>query len=766
MALDDDTSDVSEHAVDVMEDRFIRPRGFEDLSMDDIMSFHRPTPTRNNNRSDTRLAVMRPHFRQFNTPEDLIKHVAKYNQRSAQKKIIANARRAFATDPQSTGLDMEKVARHADFAQKHGLIALLRHVISERSSQMVQPIDVETMVPKPTASSGTSQPPYPTAATLAVMGEVHKGIKLRIDQDSLVNVHPPSRDPGFNLAAERSIRKQMDKNLTVVVTDEQFNPLCVNENLQQHNSNLFMVEKDRTDPQDAGRFIVDFSASGINSDESTRFLAEQDGKYRDANAVYICRLALEKRARHPHQPLFICKTDVKTCFNRIPMDPHSIPMTATRFYKDDVLMVALSTGASFGLNASNSTQKSLTEAMHAVLTRIDREDLDEESASVFLDDFFGFRTWEEIIQFFRTRMATTDQFEGLDAISNEKSEFGEILQLLGYLLDMIDMTISVSDTLLEKYFWTLFHILPMDIKRGSTISLQEAQRASSYLHIICIIVPSLSAYSKGLARAMHGSGTTIHISRDAMIDIDAHRDFARRLFYDARCLALPMQILTLRSIMVGESEEEFHQRQMSVAEYILFSDARGTSSHTQRWGDCWMVAPKGTTFDTQDDNIVDYGVGEWPAYYENKSITTVKKLNIAILEMISTLRGAFAFLYGWKAPERTSTDPLHIHIITDNEVSLYRLLKNKGTHPMIPHLLRIHARLQQDKNVIFTYGKIRSEDNRFTDSGSRGFQNAYGPTALRKCSHQAANPMLPPWWDGLQAVLRSMPATHSRTTRK
>ena len=102
--------------------------------MDDITSFHRPTPTRYNDRSDTRLAIMRPHFQQFNTPEDLIKHVAKFNQRSAQKKIIANARRAFATDPQSVGLDTAKVARHAAFAREHGLIALLRHTISERSS--------------------------------------------------------------------------------------------------------------------------------------------------------------------------------------------------------------------------------------------------------------------------------------------------------------------------------------------------------------------------------------------------------------------------------------------------------------------------------------------------------------------------------------------------------------------------------------------------------------------------------------------------------
>jgi len=217
---------------------------------------------------------------------------------------------------------------------------------------------------------------------------------------------------------------------------------------------------------------------------------------------------------------------------------------------------------------------------------------------------------------------------------------------------------------------------------------------------------------------------------------------------------------------MNETKEDRQQRQMLVADLIQFSDARGISKN--KWGDCWMMTPAHTTIETQDDNIIDFGYGEWDALFENGTkFTACKKLNIAILEMITLLRGTFAFLRNWKSPhQRDHKKPIHIHILTDNHVSYHRLLKNKGTHPVVPFLLRLQCDLQQEYCTIFTYGTIESVLNRFTDSGSRGFKNTYGPQALQKIAHLHPNHLLPPWWTNMQEILRSTPAAQSHRVRK
>lgn len=771
-----DLSDV-ESTIHIEFDSFVRPSGYESMSQHDIDQFRVPTPPGNRiGQLDTRLAILRPHFAEMHSVDMLIKNVSKYNQKQIQRNIINNAKREDILNSMSTRLNKTTTNAHTTFARQHGLIALLTQVINERKKAMVQPINILTMVPLPTVRTLMSQPPPPTTAALAVMGNIHHGIKLHIDPTALIAVQHQSRELGINLAIERSVRKQVDKGHAVALPLSTFDDQCAKEHLHSHISSSFFVAKDRTDPNDAGRHIIDLTASGINSLESKQLLADRDGPYRDATAVYICNLALEARARNPDSTLVLCKCDVESCFKRIPMDPQDIPMTATVFYSTDgTPMVSLSTGANFGLNASNSTQKSLTEAMHAGLLKIDYEDFGHDTGSVYLDDFFAIRTLgDQVVQFFRTRNEQSDRFMGINSISKPKSEWGEVLQLLGYLFNMVDMSISVSDTLLEKYIWVLFHILPMEIRRGSSISLEDAQRATSYLHIVSIIVPCLHAYSNGLARATRGviqqSKSRVYISTDALIDIIQHREFVHRLFYDARCLALPMRLLSLRTIKLNETEAQLQQRQMESADFILFSDARGISNG--HWGNCWMVAPRGTTIETQDHNIVDYDYGEWDALFEPHAIIGVKDLNIALLEMITTLCGAFAFLCGGKAPIRRQLNQLlHIHTLTDSHVSYYRLLKNKGTHPIVPFLLRIQSCLQQEKNVIFTYGTIKSADNRFTDAGSRNFDTEYGPQALVRCQHVVRNRLLPHWWNNLQATLLSLTDTpshrkHERSTNQ
>jgi hypothetical protein len=184
----------------------------------------------------------------------------------------------------------------------------------------------------------------------------------------------------------------------------------------------------------------------------------------------------------------------------------------------------------------------------------------------------------------------------------------------------------------------------------------------------------------------------------------------------------------------------------------MFNDARGIDLHSRSWGGCWIITPAGTTNEQQADNIIDFDANEYPPFKEHSFKD--KYLNIAILEMIVFIRGVYAFLSGPHAPQRHPNDPpTHIHILTDNEVAFHRALKNKGTHHIVPFLLRELSFLQHTFGVVLTYGKIKSEDNWFTDAGSRNWQTKSGPRALRALGNKIPNRLLPTWWIDLQAKL-------------
>ena len=97
-------------------------------------------PTATSTRNDTRLGVLRPHFNRINTSEELITNSEKYKESNIQKVIGKNAARAFETNPESTGLDLNILKNHIQMAHDLGIEKLLQKIIDDRRSHMVQPI--------------------------------------------------------------------------------------------------------------------------------------------------------------------------------------------------------------------------------------------------------------------------------------------------------------------------------------------------------------------------------------------------------------------------------------------------------------------------------------------------------------------------------------------------------------------------------------------------------------------------------------------------
>ena len=97
------------------------------------------------------------------------------------------------------------------------------------------------------------------------MKDFHRGVDLLIDQSTLVHTPYRQRHLHINQAMERAVRKQMDKNSMICIPYDSFVHLCDDASIQHHDSPFFFTFKDRTDPNDAGRLIIDYKQSGINS---------------------------------------------------------------------------------------------------------------------------------------------------------------------------------------------------------------------------------------------------------------------------------------------------------------------------------------------------------------------------------------------------------------------------------------------------------------------------------------------------------------------
>ena len=88
MIVEDKYVDTASYSPPLVHDFFVRPKGYEELTQEDVNRWYKPPPNMNRiGANDARLAVIRPHFHAFNTFDKLIANVAKYNERSVQRII-------------------------------------------------------------------------------------------------------------------------------------------------------------------------------------------------------------------------------------------------------------------------------------------------------------------------------------------------------------------------------------------------------------------------------------------------------------------------------------------------------------------------------------------------------------------------------------------------------------------------------------------------------------------------------------------------------
>lgn len=168
------------------------------------------------------------------------------------------------------------------------------------------------------------------------------------------------------------------------------------------------------------------------------------------------------------------------------------------------------------------------------------------------------------------------------------------------------------------------------------------------------------------------------------------------------------------------------------------------------WGGGWAACPAGTTVATQGDAVIDYGSDTYLALDTANAVGD--ELHINIQEMLVTLRAIDAHVTTAQRPAHLATgQPWHIHTLTDNTPSLFNLIKTKGTHPLIPFLLREHSKLAERHHLLLTYGEVKGEDNWLADAHSRQLKTAAGTRASTAVQHLAPNRTWPPWWQAMEA---------------
>lgn len=662
---------------------------------------------------------------------------------------------AAAMADTATRIDLSLVGEHTAFAQQHGLLALITRLSNKLRTKSVQPIDRHRDVPPYGDHNARTRPPYPTNLALEALERAHDGIHVDANAAQSPPLRP--REPGYHRAMERTAQKEVQKGRGIALPAAIVRDLCTKENMQLFVTDSFIRQKAGVD---AGRRCDDYTDSNVNTDEKRQFFADINGDYGDPDMVHFCRLIQATVAVHGRNDIVMAIADIEGYFRRMRIHPSSVTKLCTWFQIDGEDYFFLPFGGPFGLMESNASALGCSEAIHAALCEADIRVCGRPLGSIYVDDMGAPLHLSELVHFYRSRFAICKRFVGETAIAIErtKTHWGTRELLLGNIYDTRALTVALSPELLHKHTWALFTLLPEQLAPGLVLRTRLAQRIASYMINVSYIAYGLRAFSKALYGCAKGADNNnkskLYLDASAIVDINRHRDWIRRTWLDASSTSVSINIPPLLHKEVGESTLQLQLRQQAAAHTVMFTDASGTSKRTRAWGGGWIACPAGTTISTQADVVLDWGSQQYNAIDTNH----IRRgdLHINILEMIVALRAIDSHVRSGHRPAHLLPgQPWHIHVLIDNTPALYKLIKHKATHPLITFLLRAHSDLEQEHNLLLTFGEIKSEDNWMSDAASRQFRTLLGARALIAIADCPQNRSWPVWWTDMEHVAKS-----------
>ena len=531
--------------------------------------------------------------------------------------------------------------------------------------------------------------------------------------------------------------------------------LAKSEKLTLHCSPLFLAKK-RDKPR--GRLVVNYSHDGPNHIAKKSLLAQVFGRITTPQIANICQLVINAHKVFPGQELVGLRRDIDNAYHRMRYSLPSSMLCATQISIGPTTYAIIPTVALMGDQDVNSSFDQVTKAINEKLS-LYTEAITKSRLSLTTtatDDIIGIGSKQFISDLSDQigRIVGDGRAPGLcshsSAISQHKDLYGSTIEILGWLFDIPNQTISPTALTFAKLI-NLFFVETADSSQpGQRISVLLLMRLGAHATRSADVITPMLPYSRSFHQNTRGScnpTTSVYLTKRSSHDITMWQALLTYAFNNAEILFAKTYAPTLRHrLFPTETNTERDHRGFLHANHVLYSDAC-TGDHTKN-------NPPGVG--GYLPNYAWFGTSVPALQFMRHSSGDLVPTSINILELLGlifTLAVAVAAL--------PTTPNTHIHIFCDNTTCVSKVRTLRATHPVYSYLLFAYSFLQIRSQVTVTIGSIPGADNITADAASRRFQVPNGPNIRQSLVNLQQYNISPTFIDEIHLALMTSPNTES-----
>jgi hypothetical protein len=503
---------------------------------------------------------------------------------------------------------------------------------------------------------------------------------------------------------------------------------CADDRLDLHTSPAFIAPKRNND---FGRLVINFSASGPNSDEKPALLAAKYGSIQLPSVGIFARLLRGVQRRFPNDHIFIVKTDFDSWYKRLALAVDSMPLLA--FMVGDlngVPHVAIPIVEQFGVQEASFHADYGSRLIHQHMANWSMQRYGIVTGSIYTDDGVYFTPPREVEPHRNAIGSFAINVAGAEILQRKKDVLAEVAEVLGYVFNVPFDLLYVSPSAFLKLLAIFFHEIPLDIQPGFLLAIRLYQRVSSLAIRASECIPTLKWFVKSFSmnlRGVHASATTAPLSPQAYTDILMWRHILWLAVVQSDASFLGTSIDTAIWLLRDPSESKLARalRHESTADYIIHVDA---CKDSRRIG-------IGSTFRTQQNRVIcgwqSFSFSDFSHYWVDGVLCDVP---INLLECFAFVSAIVSFVTDI-LPAFVSPRVVQVHVWSDNTSTLAWVSKCRAMSPTHAFLLQVLGHVTLRSNIRLTSGHIPGIENDFADATSREFDCPNGAAILFQLQH-------------------------------
>ena len=274
-------------------------------------------------------------------------------------------------------------------------------------------------------------------------------------------------------------------------------------------------------------------------------------------AADVCQMHANAIAAFPGEELVATRLDVASAYNRIRVQPQSIPLGALFFVgADGVDYVALPTVEWFGSQDSNFHWQLVTEDCACRSARRCMVEQQCLLSGMYTDDWFVFGAAWFVARESRRFADDAVSIVGEGAINATKTLKGSCIDIIGMSNDLTsNHSIGLSGTIYLKLVCAMFVMLDMDLRVGDRVLVKTLQSVASRVLRSADVVQVMGAYSRGFSdnmKKLPAGVEDVALSPRAFHDLQMWRVVLELGFTDRRWLRVPIRVPLLHRYLVSE----------------------------------------------------------------------------------------------------------------------------------------------------------------------------------------------------------------------